>query len=208
MLNDLIKRYPALRVVKTEIEQTVNEIIVCYENGGKVLLCGNGGSAADCEHIAGELLKGFLKRRELSNEKKEQMKNNMPCIDDEILSKLHSGFAAVSLPSMSAFNSAFCNDVEPELVYAQAVLSLAEENDVLIAISTSGNSENICNAVKVAKAIGCKAVGLSGHNGGNLKALSDICICVPEKETFKIQELHLPVYHCICAMVEAYFYKD
>lgn len=208
MLNELIERYPVLRQIKDEIKNASDEIIACYEKGGKVLLCGNGGSAADCEHIVGELMKGFLKKRPLSDEKKKEMKTAFPDIDEKLLSFLQCGLPAVSLPSMTALNSAFCNDVEPEFIYAQAVLSLAKEKDMLIAISTSGNSKNVCAAAEVAKALGCKVIGLTGRTGGRLKEYSDICICVPEDETFKIQELHLPVYHCICAMTEEHFYKE
>lgn len=175
--------------------------------GGKLLLCGNGGSAADCEHIAGELMKGFLKKRPLSAEQKERMKKNMPCCDEALLSSLQCGLPAISLPSMISLNSAFCNDVEPELTYAQAVLALAKDKDVLVAISTSGISDNVCRAAKVAKGLGCRVIGLTGRKGGKLKEYSDICVCVAEDETFKIQELHLPAYHCICALVEAHFYE-
>ena len=208
MLNELLKRYPVLDGSGDSISQAINEIIGCYENGGKVLLCGNGGSAADCEHISGELMKGFLKKRPLSAETKEEMKKKMPSADGEMLSCLQCGLPAISLPSLTALNSAFCNDAEPELIYAQAVLALAKKNDVLIALSTSGNSENVCAAVNVAKALGCKVIGLTGRKGGKLKEYADICICVPEDETFKIQELHLPVYHCICAAVEEHFYSE
>lgn len=208
MLNELITRYPVLNEIKSDIEAATKEIIACFENGGKVLLCGNGGSAADCEHIAGELMKGFLKKRPLCDNIKVKMRENISSLDDELLSKLQCGLPAISLPSMTALNSAFCNDVAAELIYAQAVMSLAKENDILIAISTSGNSKNICAAAKVAKALGCKVIGLTGRSGGKLKEYSDICICAPEKETYKIQELHLPIYHCICGNVEAYFYEE
>lgn len=208
MLNELIERYPALSEAKGDIEKAINEVIGCYENGGKLLLCGNGGSSADCEHIVGELMKGFLKKRPVSEGLKEQMKANLPCIEDEIISKLQCGLPAISLPAMTSLNSAFCNDVEPELIYAQAVISLAREKDVLIAISTSGKSRNVCAAVRVARALGCKVISLTGRNGAELKEYSNVCICVPEDETFKIQELHLPVYHCICAEVEARFFKE
>ena len=208
MLNELIKRYPVLDEVKEDIAKATEEMIACYENGGKVLLCGNGGSCADCDHIAGELMKGFLKKRPLSTTKKEELINNEPSLDDELLSKLQCGLPAVSLPSMTAPNSAFSNDVDPDLTYAQGVLSLGKAGDILIAISTSGNSKNVCDAAKIAKATGCKLIGLTGCKGGELKEYADVCICVPESETFKIQELHLPVYHCICAMIEEYFFKE
>ena len=207
MLNELIERYPALSEIKDDITKATEEIIACYENGGKVLLCGNGGSCADCDHIAGELMKGFLKKRPLSVPKKEELTNNEPSLDDEFLSKLQCGLPAVSLPSMTAPNSAFANDVDPDLIYAQGVLVLGKAGDILIGISTSGNSKNVCAAAKIAKATGCKVIGLTGCKGGELKEYADVCICVPESETFKIQELHLPVYHCICAMVEEYFFE-
>lgn len=208
MLNELIKRYPALENMREDIQKATQEIIGCYEKGGKVLLCGNGGSAADCEHISGELMKGFLKKRPLSDEKKAEMQKRMPDADGELLSGLQCGLPAISLPSMVSLNSAYCNDAEPELIYAQSVLALAKQNDVLIALSTSGNSKNVCAAVKVAKALGIKAIGLTGREGGKLKEYADICICAPEDETFKVQELHMPVYHCICASVESHFYDE
>lgn len=207
MLNELIERYPALSEIKDDIAKATEEIIACYENGGKVLLCGNGGSCADCDHIAGELMKGFMKKRPLSVPKKEELTNNEPSLDDEFLSKLQCGLPAVSLPSMTAPNSAFANDVDPDLIYAQGVFALGKAGDVLIGISTSGNSKNVCAAAKIAKATDCKVIGLTGCKGGELKEYADVCICVPESETFKIQELHLPVYHCICAMVEEYFFE-
>ena len=208
MINELIKRYPALEQIRDDIIKAAKEITDCYENGGKLLMCGNGGSAADCEHIAGELMKGFLKKRPLSDEKKQELKENMPLYDAELLSGLQCGLTAISLPSMTALNSAFCNDADPRLIYAQAVFSLAKKGDVLIAISTSGNSCNVCAAANIARAAGCRVIGLTGCNGGRLREYADICICVPEDETFKIQELHLPVYHCICATVEEHFFKE
>lgn len=207
MLNELLSRYPQLISCKEDIENAVKVIINCYENGGKLILCGNGGSCADCDHIVGELMKGFLKLRPLSDDKKVEMKKNCDLVDDEILSKLQGGLPAVSLPSITALNSAFCNDVDPELIYAQPLMSLVNKNDILIGLSTSGNSKNVFGAVKVAKALGIKVIGLTGKTGGKLNGVADICICAPETETFKIQELHLPIYHYICAEVEEFFYK-
>ena len=207
MLNELMTRYPVLEGTKEQIIEARDAIIECYKNGGKLLLCGNGGSCADCDHIVGELMKGFLKLRPLSEEKKAEMKANCPLVDDEILNKLQDALPAVSLPSITALNSALCNDVDPELIYAQPLMSLGRKNDILIAISTSGNSKNVFGAVKVAKALGVKVIGLTGNTGGKLKENADICICVSEKETFKIQELHLPVYHYLCAAVEDEFFK-
>ena len=208
MITELLNRYPSLCECKDDIEKAAKAIIECYEKGGKLLLCGNGGSCADCEHIVGELMKGFLKKRPLSVEQKNKMKNNCNLVDDELLSKLQGGLPAIAIPSITALNSAFCNDVDPELVYAQPLMALAKENDILIGISTSGNSKNVFGAVKVAKALGIKVIGLTGKTGGKLKETVDICICAPETETFKIQELHLPIYHYLCANVEEYLFVD
>lgn len=208
MLNELMKRYPQLEVCKEDIVNAEKALIKCYENGGKVLICGNGGSCADSDHIVGELMKGFLKKRPLSDDKKAEMKEKCDLVDDELLSKLQGGLPAIALPSITALNSAFCNDVDPELIYAQPLIALANKNDILIGISTSGNSKNVFAAVKVAKALGIKVIGLTGNTGGKLKEYSDIAICVPETETFKIQELHLPVYHYLCAAIEENFFED
>ncbi len=206
MLNDLLKRYPALAFCADDIENAKNLIIDCYKNKGKLLLCGNGGSCADCDHIVGELMKGFLKKRPLSAEKRNEMKNKYNCIDDVTLDKMQCGLPAISLSSITALNTAFSNDVDAQLVFAQGLMSLSNENDILIAISTSGNSKNIISAVEIALGLGVKVISLTGKTGGKLKDISDICICVPEIETYKVQELHLPVYHYICAAVENYFF--
>ena len=207
MINELLNRYSSLCECKEDIVKAAKAIIECYENGGKLLLCGNGGSCADCEHIVGEMMKGFLKKRPLNDSKKAELKSKCDLVDDELLSKLQCGLPAVAIPSINALNSAFCNDVDPALVYAQPLMSLAKENDILIGISTSGNSKNVFGAVKVAKALGIKVIGLTGKKGGKLKETADICICAPETETFKIQELHLPIYHYICAAVEEHFFQ-
>ena len=203
----LIERYPALAVCESEIKRAIEAIIACYEKGGKLLLCGNGGSCADCDHIVGELMKGFLKKRPLDDSKKAEMREKCAELDDATLSKLQAGLGAISLPSITALGSAFNNDVDPELTYAQATLALGKAGDVFIGLSTSGNAKNVAAAARVAKGLGMTVIGMSGEGGGKLAALSDIAIRVPENETFKIQELHLPVYHAICAEVEEYFYS-
>lgn len=208
MLKELIKRYPILENSKKEIIEARDRVIECYVNGGKLLLCGNGGSCADCDHIVGELMKGFLKKRPLSEEQKEKMKENCSLIDESILDKLQNALPAIALPNIAALNSAFCNDVDPELIYAQSLMSLAKKGDILIAISTSGNSKNVYAAAKTAKALCIDVIGLTGGTGGKLKEISDVCIIAPENETFKIQELHLPIYHYICASVEEHFFKQ
>lgn len=206
MLNELLTRYPCLEACKEEIVAARDALIACYEADGKVMICGNGGSCADADHIVGELMKGFLSLRPLNEEKKREMKANTDLVDDELLAKLQGGLPAYSLPSMTALNMAFCNDVDPELIYAQPIMAMGRKNDVLIAISTSGNSKNVFGAVKVAKALGVTVIGLTGGKGGKLKEHADIAVVVPESETFKIQELHLPVYHYLCAAVEQHFF--
>lgn len=208
IIKQLIHRYPALSVCEKDITDAKNMIISCYESGGKLLLAGNGGSSADCDHIVGELMKGFLKKRPLTKEKREEMKKNFPLLDDEILNGLQGSLPAISLQSATALNSAFSNDENPDLIYAEATLGFAKPDDILIAISTSGNSRNVVNAAKVAKALGAKVISLTGRDGGALKQISDVTIIAPEYETFKIQELHLPIYHAICAAVEDYFFKN
>lgn len=208
MLNELLNRYPQLTVCTDELKKVVAVLVDCYQNGGKLLLCGNGGSCADCDHIVGELMKGFLKKRSLSDEQKAEMQKNYPLLDEIMLNKLQGGLPAIALPSITALNSAFCNDVDPELIYAQAVLALGNKNDVLIAISTSGNSKNVVAAAKVAKGLGITVVALTGNTGGKLKDCSDILVAVPENETYKVQELHLPVYHYLCAAIEEAFFKN
>ena len=203
----LYERYEVLKTAKESIENAKDAIIKSFEAGGKLLLCGNGGSCADCDHIVGELMKGFLSKRPLTEEQKQTMLNNAGYIDEEWLCRLQGALPAISLPSAAALNTAFCNDVDPELIYAQQLMGLAKKEDVLFCISTSGNSKNVCAAATVGKALGITVIGLTGKSGGKLKDIADICICVPETETYKVQELHLPVYHYICAETEKHFFK-
>lgn len=193
---ELIKRYPQLKECAESIGKALDLIIDTYENGGKILLCGNGGSAADCEHIAGELLKGFMMKREVGDER----------IPYELREKLQGGLPAISLVSQSGILTAFANDVDPSMMYAQLVYAYARENDLLVALSTSGNSGNVVNAVKTAKAIGIPVISLTGEKESLMSELSDVTIRVPEHETYKVQELHLPVYHYLCAEAEKYFF--
>ena len=200
--DDLFARYPVLNSCRDEIGSATETIISAFQNDGKLLLCGNGGSCADCEHIVGELMKGFISKRALSEEQKMQMKNNNRDLADEVLAKLQRAVPAISLPSFAGLNTAFCNDVDPELVYAQCLMGLGRTNDVLMCISTSGNSKNCVAAAQVAKGIGLTVIAITGQSGGKLKGIADICICAPESETYKVQELHLPIYHHICMKIE------
>jgi len=173
-------------------------MIRCYEKKGKLLLCGNGGSSADCDHIVGELMKGFLLKRRVDDEK----------IPEDIRAHLQGSLPAISLCSHTASVSAFINDAEPSMVYAQMLYGYAYADDLFIGLSTSGNSSNVVNAAIVAKALGIKTVALTGESSSKLSEICDITIRVPETETYKIQELHLPVYHYLCASVEEYFFGD
>ena len=208
MLNELMERYPGLVSCGEAVEKATDALITCYEEGGKVITCGNGGSCADADHIVGELMKGFLKRRPLPLQQKQAMKLHCPMLEDAVLDKLQQGLPAVSLCTFTALNTAVCNDVEPELIYAQSLMGLGRPGDTLLCMSTSGNAKNVFTAAKVAKALGLTVIGLTGAGGGKLSQICDICIRVPETETFKIQELHLPVYHYLCAAVEAHFYQE
>ncbi len=204
----LIERYPALAVCRTDVEAACKMLISCFERGGKLLICGNGGSCADSDHISGELLKGFLKKRPISAEQRMSMTGKCPELEPEMLDKLQGGLPAIPLTAMSALFTAFCNDVDPALVYAQQVMALGRPGDVLIGISTSGNAKNVAAAAKVAKGIGMSVLGLTGKGGGKLAELSDVAIRVPETETYRVQELHLPVYHCLCAAAEEHFFDN
>lgn len=207
MTDLLIERHPSLAVCKSSIDEAIKAIIYALEKGGTLLLAGNGGSAADCDHIVGELTKGFLLKRPISPSKKEKMKINSPTIPCDMLEKLQEGLRAISLPSVTALNSAFCNDVDPSLIYAQGVFALGREGDVLVAISTSGNSKNVLRAAEVAKGVGITVISLTGEGGGALAEVADIAIKAPERETYLVQELHLPIYHAICAEVERHFFE-
>ena len=195
ILDELYVRYPQLKCCEGEIAKALDLLLTCYRGGGKVLTCGNGGSAADAEHIVGELLKKFRKHRDIDS----GVAAKLP---PELVTKLEGALPAVSLVSMSGILTAFANDVAWETAFAQQVYGLGKPGDVLIALSTSGNSANCVNAALVAKAKGMKVVSMTGADGGRIAALSDTVIRVPEGETYRIQELHLPVYHALCAAIE------
>lgn len=194
-LSDLFDRCPSLRACEGEILRALDLLLACYRNGGKVLTCGNGGSAADAEHIVGELLKKFKRHRDVDPVVAERL-------PADLVAKLEGALPAISLVSMSGILTAFANDVSWETAFAQQVLGLGRPGDVLIALSTSGNSANCVNAALVARAKGMKVISLTGRAGSRLSALSDAAVRVPETETYRVQELHLPVYHTLCAAVE------
>lgn len=202
----LLAHYPELGMNRAAIAAAFACLQQCYGGGGKVLICGNGGSAADAEHIVGELMKGFMLRRELSGPDQAKLAEAFPQESSYFTAHLQGALPAISLISHTALSSAFSNDIAPEMVFAQQVYGYGRAGDVLIAISTSGNSKNVVNAVKVGQAFGVKSIGLTGQSGGVMKELCDITIAVPADDTYRIQEYHLPVYHALCAMIEAEFF--
>ncbi len=200
ILQDFFYRYPQIN--KDSIVEAVNEIIDCYKKNNKLLVCGNGGSAADSLHIVGELMKGFKLPRKLDNKKEEKINELFPHTSKYFVNNLQMPLPAISLVNETALTTAFANDKVADLSFAQQVLGLGKSGDILIAISTSGNSNNVFYAAQIAKIQGMSVISLTGHNGGKLRGISDILINVPSNETYIIQEYHLPVYHAICAAVE------
>lgn len=197
-MKTLLTRYPELACCEEAIRAALDLMVDTYRRGGKVLVCGNGGSAADSEHIVGELMKGFMLKRPVRDER----------IPADLREGLQGSLPAISLPSQSGILSAFANDVDPQMVYAQMVYGYADEKDLVIGISTSGNSANVVNAMRVAKAVGASTLALTGEKVSRLSDLCDVTVRVPACETYQIQEYHLPVYHYLCAAAEAHFFSE
>lgn len=203
----LYRDYPSLTIAKNSIESAFSLLLDCYKNGGKTLCCGNGGSAADSEHIVGELMKGFNLRRPLTNDDKEKF----DIFEDgtQIADKLQTPLRSVALTAHSGLISAFANDVDASLVFAQQVWGYADApHDVLIALSTSGNSLNVVQAAKTAKAAGIRTLAITGGKDSKLSTLADVCIKLPAYTPYEVQELTLPVYHALCAALEAEFFYE
>ncbi len=201
-LDDLLTNYPQLASCKDDIWNTYELMAGCYRQGGLIMTCGNGGSAADAEHIVGELMKGFKHKRPVSGEQRAALETTFPIEGTYLADHLQQGIPAISLVSQVALSSAFANDVTHEMACAQQVFVYGCSGDVLLGLSTSGNSTNVVNACRVAKAYGIKTVAMTGEHGGKLREICDVTICVPANETYRVQEYHLPVYHTLCAMVE------
>lgn len=200
-LKELFERYPRLEKNERELTESLKTLLKSFESGGKLLCCGDGGSAADCDHLVGELMKGFLKKRPLTDLEKA-------AFDDEFLSEnLQKALPAISLCAHSALITAFGNDVEPSLVFAQQVYAYAKKEDVLICFSSSGFSENVVRAAGAAAAAGIPVISITGEKESPLSELSSVCVRLPENETFKVQELTLPVYHWLAAEAEAKFFE-
>ena len=207
-LKELVERYPQLLPLKNEIGKAAECLIMCFQEGRKLLVCGNGGSCADSDHIAGEFMKSFVHKRPLAG----KLKKELLSVDRErgkyLSEKLQKGFPAISLTAHSALITAVANDTDADLVFAQQVAGYGNPGDVLIGITTSGNSQNVVDATITAKAKGMVVIGLTGETGGKMKSYCDILINVPGKNTAFVQELHLPVYHALCLITENAFFGN
>lgn len=204
----LVERYPVLESCKGEIIAAYEVLEECFRNDKKLLIAGNGGSAADSEHIAGELMKRFKISRPVSSEFAEKLKQIDPIKGANLADNLERGLMAIPLVAHEALSTAYINDVDGLGVFAQQLFGFGRKGDIFLGISTSGNSKNVMSATVVAKALGIKVIGLTGANGGELASVADVAIKVPETETYMIQELHLPVYHCLCLMLEDRFFGE
>lgn len=210
MINELFERYPILKDCERELLEARNILLGCFKNGNKLLIGGNGGSSADSDHIAAELMKSFYSKRILPDDFVKRLKLVDKKRGKEIASKLQQPLVAISLSDSPALNTSFANDIVngDKYIFAQKVYALGKKNDVFLAISTSGNSENVINAAITAKALGMKVVALSGFDGGKLKSLCDVCVLAPASKTHIIQELHMPIYHWLCLELEKEFFGE
>ena len=207
IMDDLLKRYPVLESCAGSLQCLIDTVVSCYRQGGTFFVAGNGGSGADADHICGELLKGFRSRRALSSGETESFKSFFGDEGADLAARLQGGLPAVSLLSHPGLITAYINDVEPLNIFAQQLWAQARKNDVFLAISTGGGSENLRRALMAAKVKGVKSFLLTGNRHGICEKYADVTIGVPESETYKIQELHLPVYHAFCAAVESNFWE-
>ncbi len=206
LLEDLIRRYPQLSDISNKISQAAEHLIRCYEMGNKVLICGNGGSSSDSDHIAGELLKGFEQKRSLDDSMKKSLVSVSGNRGPYLAEKLQASLPAISLSAHTSLLTAVANDTDASFIYAQQVIGFGKQGDVLFGISTSGNAQNVVDAAITARAKGMTVIGMTGETGGKLNSLCDILINVPEERTSFVQELHLPVYHTLCLMIEYHFF--
>ena len=205
-LHELINRYPKLKEAEADILKAYNLLTETFEAKGKLLVAGNGGSAADAEHIVGELMKGFVKKRPLPNSFTEKLRGINIERSQYIAENIQQGLPAIALHAHTALNTACINDIGGEIIYAQQVYGYGNVGDVFLGISTSGNARNVLYAMICARAKDMKTIALTGGTGGEIVKYADVSIIVPEKETYKIQELHLPVYHTLCLMIEENFF--
>lgn len=206
-VDELMTRYHELLPIRDRIVDAFFMLAGCFEKGGKLLLAGNGGSAADCEHICGELMKSFRFKRLIPESFCDLLCNVDAERGFKLTKSLENALPTIPLTAFDALSSAYANDVTPDCMFSQKVYALGKAGDVFLGISTSGNSENVILAAIVARALGIHVISLTGSSGGEIARYSDVLINVPEEETYKVQELHLPIYHCLCIMLEEYFFK-
>ncbi|QGR00025.1 SIS domain-containing protein [Paenibacillus psychroresistens] len=207
VMSELLNKYPDLSVCSEDFEKVFRKLSETFRTGGKLLVCGNGGSASDSEHIVGELMKGFMTRRPLSEEQRSLFHSLFPEDGAYLADHLQGALPAISLVSHSALMTAYANDVAADMVFAQQVFGYAKAGDTLLGISTSGNSHNVIRAMQVAKAMGVTTIGLTGEGGGRLAEICDVTIRVPWRKTPDIQERHLPLYHTLCILLEKEFFS-
>ena len=208
-VNELIERYPQLKICREDLNESVRILCESFANGNKLITCGNGGSAADSLHIVGELMKSFVLPRSIvqfDNQFYDRLLKNFPDDVDYFTKNLQCALPTISLVGETALTTAFANDQAADLIFAQQLFGIGNEGDLLLAITTSGNSINILHAVKVAKLKGIKSIALTGRTGGKIKSLADISICVPADGAYPIQEFHLPIYHMLCIAAENEFF--
>jgi D-sedoheptulose 7-phosphate isomerase len=206
-LGVLLARRPELEPLGPSIRRACELLIEAFEGGKKLLVCGNGGSAADADHIVGEMMKGFVRKRPLAQGLRERLAAADPVMGSRMAGSLQAGLPAMALTQHASLSTAFSNDVDPALVFAQQLLGYGAPGDLLWAISTSGNASNVVHAAVAARAMGIKVIGMTGEGGGTLAKFCDLLLAAPERETYKVQELHLPIYHAICLAVEAAFFS-
>ncbi|TMV48986.1 SIS domain-containing protein [Paenibacillus mesophilus] len=205
-LQACIAKYPELSACRGDIERAFHAMKDCYAEGGKILLAGNGGSASDCEHIVGELMKGFMSKRPIPAQMREKLNQFGEADGVYMADRLQGALPAISLVSHTSIATAYANDVAADMVFAQQVYGYGKQGDVLVGLSTSGNSRNVVRAMQVARALGMGTIGLTGRDGGEMKRFCDVTIRVPYESTPDIQERHLPIYHTLCIMLERHFF--
>jgi D-sedoheptulose 7-phosphate isomerase len=206
-LDQLCERYPVLTSVRNSVAKAAELIITCYSKGGKLLICGNGGSSADADHFTAELMKSFESARPLDDSFRKRLREISVTRGKILEYKLEHALPAISLSSQTALTTAISNDIDPSLIFAQQVIGYGNEEDVLIGLSTSGKSQNVVDALITAKALNLNVIGITGKTGGKMKQYCDVLINVPETSTARVQELHLPVMHTLCLIVENHFYN-
>lgn len=206
ILENLLEKYPQIETCRNEIQASFEILKGCYQAGGKLLICGNGGSAADSEHIVGELMKGYRKRREIPETFRSQLEKEFHQDGVHLAERLQGALPAISLASHSGLMTAISNDIGADMIFAQQVYGIGRANDALLGISTSGNAKNVILAFQISRSLGLKNIGLAGLNAKQMRSVCDVVVGVPWTETFEIQEGHMAVYHALCGMLEEEFF--